>query len=58
VAVVRGKRPLFFTSSGFTSDARRFAAQTEVALFRIAPEAGTLEGLNSLGEQIREGSLA
>jgi restriction endonuclease Mrr len=57
-AVVNGKRPLFFTSSTFTAEAKRYAAQAEVALFRFVPEEGTLIGVNPLGQKMREIGLA
>ena len=57
-ALVSGKKPLFFTSSGFSPGAKRFATEAEVALFKIVPESGVLLGVNSLGRQIREDGLS
>lgn len=57
-ALVKGKRALFFTSSNFTAEAKRYAAEAEVALFRFVPEEGTLIGINQLGQKMREIGLA
>jgi len=57
-ALVSGKHALFFTSSTFTAEAKRYAAQAEVALFRFVPEDGTLIGVNPLGQKKREIGLA
>ena len=57
-ALVNQRNPLFFTSSAYTAEAKRFADQAEVALFKIVPEAGTLLGANSLGIYLRDVGLA
>lgn len=56
-ALVSKKNALFFTSSSYTAEAKRFASQAEVALFKFVPEEGTLSGENPLGLQIRENGL-
>lgn len=57
-ALVNRKKALFFTSSAYTAEAKRYAAQAEVALFKFVPEEGTLIGVNPLGSGIREIGLA
>ncbi len=57
-ALVNRKKALFFTSSAYTAEAKRYAAQAEVALFKFVPEGGTLTGVNPLGSGIREIGLA
>lgn len=57
VAAVDGRQPLFFTSSDYTPEARNFAELSDVALFTMSPEKGTLRGKNSRGREFLQKGL-
>jgi HJR/Mrr/RecB family endonuclease len=51
VAISEGKRPLFFTKTGYTEGARNFAEKNLVALFVYDHAAGTLTARSTEGER-------
>lgn len=57
VASSDGRRPLFFTSGGFTKDAVAFADGSGIPLFLFNPYLGTLRGSNGLGASVLERGL-
>jgi hypothetical protein len=52
VAVAEEKKPLFFTSGSYTSEALTFAKKAKVPLFTYDATAGTLERVNKAAEKI------
>lgn len=52
VAVAEGKKPLFFTSGTYTSEALLFAEKAGVPLFIYDAAAGTLSNVNDGAEQV------
>jgi hypothetical protein len=52
VAVVEGKKPLFFTSGSYTAEAAAFADKAEIPLFIYDAAAGTLRNVNTAAEQV------
>ena len=54
VAVAEEKKPLFFTSGSYTSEALTFATKAKVPLFIYDAAAGTLERVNEAAEDIFE----
>jgi hypothetical protein len=53
----RGRKGLYFTSTGYASGAVDFATSVGLALFRYNAWEGTLDALNPPAEQLRHGGL-
>ncbi|HEU5223147.1 MAG TPA: restriction endonuclease [Candidatus Lumbricidophila sp.] len=58
VAIVDGRKPLFFTSGTFSSGAIEFADQAKIALFEYDAVSGTLQGGNVSGHRFARDGLA
>lgn len=54
VAIAEGKKPLFFTSGYFTSEAQAFAEKAQLPLFVYDAQNGTLECVNSSAQELFE----
>ena len=52
VAAAQGKKALFFTSGGYTVEARTLASRIEMPLLRYVAEKGVLQGVDVLGQRI------
>lgn len=57
VATADGRRPLFFTSGGYTSEAESFAARIAMPLFTYNAAEGTVGGANVAAEDLLETGL-
>lgn len=57
VAMVDGRRALFFTSTGYAAGASEFAERAGIGLFVYSAEAGTLTAANSIAEEIDKHGL-
>lgn len=58
VAAAQGKKALFFTSGGYTVEAKALAALIEMPLFKYVAEEGVLQGVGVLGQTIVDDGLA
>jgi ribosomal protein S19E (S16A) len=52
VAAAQGKKALFFTSGGYTVEAKALAALIDLPLFRYVAEEGVLQGIGAQGQVI------
>lgn len=55
VALVDGRIPFFFSTSGYTSGAVQFANETRIALFRLDLDQGRLFAMSRQGERVTAG---